>query len=287
MLISGNTIIGLGGVEGLLTINGDRIQISNNYITSNNEVVIWLGNNFSEITISNNTLKTTSATQAIIEFRAGGAVNTTGLYISGNTLFCNGQRGIWIKILGGNDIDNITITNNRIYNTVIGINFDVTGAEQVNNSLISGNYLYGDGTNVGIKLEGDTNYIRIEGNYINNFATGLSTTAGEVTNYTVENNTFRNCATSITDGANDSNSYIRRNVGFATVNSGSSSGTGAQQTIAHELGGNVTPVEADITITLLAISGTVPFASASPTNTNIYITAPNGIAYSWRVDTED
>ena len=78
---------------------------------------------------------------------------------------------------------------------------------------------------------------------------------------------------------------LHDNPGFVTVNSGTSTGTGAQQTIAH--GCNVIPVQADITVTLLGVSGTPAVVSAAPSATNIYITAPNGINYAWRVDTEN
>ncbi len=71
---------------------------------------------------------------------------------------------------------------------------------------------------------------------------------------------------------------IRNNMGHVTENSGASTGTGAQQTVAHGL--NFTPTRQQIA--LIAGSATAnPYHSAAPDATNIYVTAANGQAWYW------
>ncbi len=71
---------------------------------------------------------------------------------------------------------------------------------------------------------------------------------------------------------------VRRNNGFTTENSGSSTGTGAQQTIAHGLA--FTPTRQQIA--LFAGSATaLPFHSADPDATNIYVTAALNQPWYW------
>ena len=61
---------------------------------------------------------------------------------------------------------------------------------------------------------------------------------------------------------------------------GSSSGTGAQQTLAHGLTG--TPAIVILTPTAaLAAAADAPFRSAASDATNIYVTAGSGKAYAW------
>lgn len=79
-------------------------------------------------------------------------------------------------------------------------------------------------------------------------------------------------------GASISGNTILRNVGYVTEKSGSSTGTGSEQTIAHGL--SFTPTRQQII--LIAGSATAnPYHSSAPDATNIYVTAGNGQAWYW------
>lgn len=75
------------------------------------------------------------------------------------------------------------------------------------------------------------------------------------------------------------NTKLINNRGYVTENSGTSTGTGAQQTIAHGLA--ATP-----TLVLLSDkdNGALPYQSAAANTTNIYITAVNTKAYTWKAE---
>jgi len=73
---------------------------------------------------------------------------------------------------------------------------------------------------------------------------------------------------------------IQFNAGFVTENSGSETGTGAQQTIPHGCG--FTPTDANVILTNID-DGANPYLSAAPDATNIYVTAVSGKKYRWEV----
>jgi len=73
------------------------------------------------------------------------------------------------------------------------------------------------------------------------------------------------------------NTIVRNNIGHKTENSGSSTGTGAQQTIAHGLA--VTPTRVYITPTATGV--TEACLSAPSDETNIYVTVTNLKTYMW------
>lgn len=88
---------------------------------------------------------------------------------------------------------------------------------------------------------------------------------------------FLDAGTSGVFAGNLGGTTIRDNYsGYLTENWGSSTGTGAQQTIAHGLG--ATPTLVNISGDITAVNG---FQSAAADATNIYITADNGEAYHW------
>jgi hypothetical protein len=70
---------------------------------------------------------------------------------------------------------------------------------------------------------------------------------------------------------------FHQNKGYVTENSGSSTGTGAQQTIAHGLASGLTPN--NVTIVPTATGATVSNVWADATN--IYCTVKNGAAFKW------
>jgi len=73
---------------------------------------------------------------------------------------------------------------------------------------------------------------------------------------------------------------IERNFGYTTENSGTETGTGAQQAIAH--GCDFTPTKAQVIVSNID-DGANPYLSADPDATNIYVTAVSGKAYRWEV----
>lgn len=82
----------------------------------------------------------------------------------------------------------------------------------------------------------------------------------------------------VRSGTIDPTVKFNYNDGYITENNGSSTGTGAQQTIAHGL--SFTPTQQQIA--LIAGSATAaPFHSAAPNATNIFVTAANLQPWYW------
>ena len=77
------------------------------------------------------------------------------------------------------------------------------------------------------------------------------------------------------------NSIVKFNRGYVTENSGTATGTGAQQTIAH--GCAFTPTKGQVIVSNVD-DGANPYLSADPDATNIYVTAVNGRQYRWQVE---
>ena len=71
---------------------------------------------------------------------------------------------------------------------------------------------------------------------------------------------------------------VHHNQGYVTENSGASTGTGAQQTVAHGLG--FTPTRQQVSLSPGSATA-VPYHSADPDGTNIYVTAANLQAWYW------
>jgi len=76
------------------------------------------------------------------------------------------------------------------------------------------------------------------------------------------------------------NTVFRRNIGYVTENSGTATGTGAQQAIAH--GCDFTPADVNVILTNID-DGANPYLSAPPDATYIYVTAVSGKKYRWEV----
>lgn len=79
---------------------------------------------------------------------------------------------------------------------------------------------------------------------------------------------------------NGTGNIIKHNTGFITENSGSETGTGAQQAIPH--GCNFTPTKAQVLLSNID-DGANPYLSADPDGTYIYVTAVSGKEYRWEV----
>lgn len=69
---------------------------------------------------------------------------------------------------------------------------------------------------------------------------------------------------------------------YITRNSGNSTGTGAQQTLAH--GCNFTPTASQVFLSERTTGDALPKQTAAPNDTNIYITAVLNKDYNWKVD---
>jgi len=85
-----------------------------------------------------------------------------------------------------------------------------------------------------------------------------------------------NTAGPLNDGGTDTKLVDVR--GYVNRNSGASTGTGAQQTIAHGL--SFTPTAQQIALTPGSATA-APYHSAAPDATNIYVTAVSGQAWYW------
>lgn len=97
-----------------------------------------------------------------------------------------------------------------------------------------------------------------------------------------DNNVYGNAVAGIYLTGSVTNCIIRDNVGFVTENSGYSTGTGAQQTIAH--GCNFTPTESEVFLSERTTGGALAKQTAAPDATNIYITATTDKDYNWKVE---
>jgi hypothetical protein len=75
---------------------------------------------------------------------------------------------------------------------------------------------------------------------------------------------------------------IKGVVGYVTENTGTSTGTGAQQTIPH--GCSFTPTYDQVFLSERSTGLAIPYQSAAPDATNIYVTAVNAKTYNWRVE---
>lgn len=137
-----------------------------------------------------------------------------------------------------------TLVGNIAYNnSLYGIHLDLS-----NYTSVSDNLLFGSPT--ALKAD-NSNYNEIKNNQL------LGTIAGYAETSCIANN-------------------LKFNSGFITNNIGSSSGTGAEQTIAHGLAGTPTNV---ILSNGDAISN--PYQSSAADATNIYVTADNGETWYW------
>lgn len=88
-----------------------------------------------------------------------------------------------------------------------------------------------------------------------------------------DNNFTGGALVSVWYNAINSDITVRDNIGYVTENKGSSTGTGAEQTIAHGLVG---------TPTYINHTGTGTYSISSPSDsTNIYLTVTGGADYNW------
>lgn len=176
-----------------------------------------------------------------------------------------------------------------------------TSGNGIRTRLMNNIFTFTGISNEGIRIAG-TNWI-VKNNYIY-LSTALNANDRglyllNATNTVVENNEFRSCRTAIYatsvltghrirrnlfDGCTtitNLTSGLKDNVGYLTESSGSSTGTGSEQTIAHSLA--AIPVGCKAWIKYLVgaryITEMIPFDA-----TNVYPTVDNGVAYEWRIE---
>lgn len=192
--------------------------------------------------------------------------------IIGNTVQANLQHGIYLRGAQSSAVGNFCIDNGGA-----GIAIESTGTY----NLIQGNFLQNNGSLMagaeqGIFCYGDYNAI-----LSNTFENGthqdycIRFVAGGDSNYCANNDLrYGGVIAPILNGG--ASNIIIHNAGWITESQGTSTGTGAQQTIAHGLSATPTHVFLSDWDALA-----VPYQSAAANSTNIYITALNAKKYTW------
>lgn len=179
---------------------------------------------------------------------------------------CN-LEGLVVQIPTANNSNRIRIfdclfaSNGRVLaGTRQNLWFVVTGSGNFVECNVRGNTFYGGGIpQYGIAFSNAANYVRCLCN----------------------GNTFDTTHTIAPILLPSSGVKVKDNPGFITENTGTATGTGAQQTIAH--GCAFTPTYDQVFLTERSTGGALAYQSAAPDATNIYITAALNKTYNWRV----
>lgn len=241
-LFSNNVSLNATGLGLCLTTEGIDNQFINNHFEGGSTDLCYVGPASLRNLFAGNTFNRSA--------RHGLYIEGTDNNVSGN--FFNDNTGAGLCLLAAGS-----------YNNIIGNHFYNNGG-------------YGGGHDEGIEINGD--YNTIVGNKFRKGASQLYAIrimAGGDYNFISEND-FRDGGITAAINNAGANNIIRYNAGYITENKGKSTGTGAQQTIAHGL--NITP-----TYVLLTDedSGANPYQSAACDATNIYITAVNTKKWQW------
>jgi parallel beta-helix repeat protein len=259
-----------GATDKGISVAGDHAIIACN-VVDNTGTGIQLSGDYGQV--ANNTVAECDCTASAMGiYLLGGFADV----VSGNQLFEN-QRGIYLNSTCDRSI--------LIANTVHASDGDGIYIDGSTDILVMGNMLSdngvaaGGGAMNGIGIGSPASGIAVVGNIFDKGThqqVGLRAFAG-VTNLRVFSNDFTNGGTvsSINDAS--TTALIRYNVGYITENSGTSTGTGAQQTIAHGLAAAPTRVLLSESTT----GGALAYQSAAADATNIYITATNAKTYQW------
>ncbi len=288
-----NINISNNNIENYLSFNTNTIEIA--ATTSGTKSVVVQGNvfgssthgssariqlliqssdtpNFTDFVISNNTFDITET--ACIHLDNQGVGDIKNIVIVGNMLGngygVSGKYGVYATATSSGDIDGLVV-NDNVFKSYYGLYLNGSVGD-INNVIAAGNIV--DVSSLFTRLDGNVGPVLLLGNNIKSAPYVIrGTTSGEVL---FENNQVGTISGSLLHPTSPANTTIRNNQGYATEASGSSTGTGAEQTIAHGL---------DITPTMVHISGDASdvngFQSSAADATNIYITADNGEAYHW------
>lgn len=215
-----------------------------------------------DILIANNHFEGDSSAKEMIK------LNSTSYYgiISGNHFEVGSNATI--AAINAVNTSYLNITNNffRCTRSIL------TG--KMAYSIIANNHMWGNDSYTVLKdLDGGNNQI-----LGNNFYDGLYwLNSALLLNSVIHNNIIKsivNMAPTTGSGCT-----IRYNEGYITEKRGTSTGTGAQQTVAHGL--SATP-------TIIMVGdieqNSAPYQSASADGTNIYVTAGNGLDWWWKAE---
>lgn len=253
---------------------------TNNYFTYCYEAILAPGNDYDDNIISNNVISYTRNIGININ-------DSEKLLITSNTIEETIREGIYLA----------HITESVISSNIVTESFDDHGISFHHNcteNTIMNNVASANGHNAsgkaGIVFGVGSSRNLIIGNRCGNMSVYLSLTPRDIqkegisfadstakNNIVAYNNVYNNNGTNIFDAGTDTEYY--GNFGWVTENTGSSTGTGAQQTIAHGL--DVTPID----VILWDIeTGSLPYQSAAADATNIYITASINDDYGWKAE---
>jgi len=212
----------------------------------------------------------------------GGTMKADYNVFVGNTIVDAYQAGI----MSSNGVAENIYIGNIIHNTV-GSGISLAGDREIvalnqvdtpapagirldnsNDTLISENFVKGSAS-YGIYVAVDNNRIRLLNNSL--FDKPITIHADSADTVIMDNY--------VPQGISDSGSgtVIKRNTGYVTENNGTSTGTGAEQTIPHGLAGTPTMV-------ILWPATATPTESSPADATNIYVTADNTEAWSWKAE---
>ena len=275
-----NIVIYLNSNNNIIVNNVCKDSEDRNYVfhTANNNV---LSNNVSVGAIGDGIQIRDSSFYNIItgNYCTGGSlagINITSTcsdnIITNNYCYQNASHGI-----SCNCSNNVIADNSCYDNTGSGISVDSSGTY----NLIADNFLdnnggVGGGLDNGITMLGDYNCVT--GNGFRKGASqayGIRIFAGGDNNFVSANNLVDAGTTAALSNAGAGNKIIGNN-GWITENYGKSTGTGAQQTIAHGLNGTAT-----YAILTDEDAGALPYQSAAADATNIYVTAVNLKKWQW------
>jgi parallel beta-helix repeat protein len=290
-VVSGNNVYGNNKGLGFNFYDGCKnIAVANNVFDLTYDSAISIGSSggvlCSDIAVTGNTAK---------GFNAGNGMGISvfglskDITITGNTITDQHFDGI-NAITDVDTPDRIVISGNIVKDCLRdGI------AVQSSNSSITGNVVSGCTSNgidimagrvtatgnnlqhcdIGIYIYPDAavSYNVLTGNicYSNNF--GIVVGTGCVENTIIGNNVLGNVTSNLVN--NGTTTMIDDNHGFLTYNTAESTGTGAEQTIAHGL------VNMPCLVTVVPESTGTTISNIWADATNIYVTVTNGKDYLW------
>jgi len=197
------------------------------------------------------------------------------IYFVNCVLSTANKNGVWIEGVDANHNSDLYFVNCLIRNN------GQDGVRIVNHynerfTFISNQISDNGEANSGLGLRGSGHVVL--GNHLYNQNYGVWMAAG-TTDCIIACNDVRNNTTAGVLPAGTGH-VIKHNVGYVTENSGTATGTGAQQSIAH--GCDFTPTKAQVILSNID-DGANPYLSADPDATYIYVTAASGKDYRWEV----
>ncbi len=304
-IIEGNFIYGSGDVGiAVDAVGSEEVIVANNDVAgSTNSNIGWGPNSTGPILIRGN-LAHDGASHGFIGQstpnvniignsaydNAGNGFNLENdgcdfITLDGNSAYSNAQHGFLIVTNPSQLVisNNIAAWNNRcglaFYHNIVDVVF--IGNIVFDNGQNPGGF-DDDGINISDSGVACSNFV-IVGNRITD-RQGTKTQnagiqlAGLSTEILISNNDLQGNKTyAINNGASGTVTK-KDNRGYVTENSGASTGTGAQQTVAHGLA--FTPTRQQIALTAGSATA-LPFHSAAPDGTNIYVTATLDQPWYW------